>query len=63
MGYEYDFVFDWMVKKPSPQQQVRNAPAAQDDNNDDNQAAAQSNNPAQSMGMNPAQPDPNMPPQ
>merc|ERR1712176_1235530 len=20
MGYEYDFVFDWMVKKPSPQQ-------------------------------------------
>ena len=19
MGYEYDFVFDWMVKKPSPQ--------------------------------------------
>jgi hypothetical protein len=18
MGYEYDFVFDWMVKKPSP---------------------------------------------
>ena len=23
MGYEYDFVFDWMVKKPSPQQQIK----------------------------------------
>ena len=23
MGYEYDFVFDWMVKKPTPQQQLR----------------------------------------
>jgi len=24
MGYEYDFVFDWMVKKQSPQQQIKN---------------------------------------
>ena len=23
MGYEYDFVFDWMVKKPSPQAQLK----------------------------------------
>lgn len=23
MGYEYDFVFDWMVKKPSPQGQIK----------------------------------------
>lgn len=23
MGYEYDFVFDWMVKKQSPQQQPK----------------------------------------
>lgn len=28
MGYEYDFVFDWMVKKPSPNQQVRSNTAA-----------------------------------
>eukprot|EP00806_Schmidingerella_arcuata_P006284 Macronucleus_6718.p1 GENE.Macronucleus_6718~~Macronucleus_6718.p1 ORF type:complete len:149 (+),score=33.61 Macronucleus_6718:1-447(+) len=37
MGYEYDFVFDWMVKKPAPQQQVRNSAAGQQDdqNNED----------------------------
>lgn len=24
MGYEYDFVFDWMVKKPTPHSQIKN---------------------------------------
>ena len=24
MGYEYDFVFDWMVKKPTPHPQIKN---------------------------------------
>ena len=42
MGYEYDFVFDWMVKKPSPQQAVRSAAAQQDDQNADEGGAAQS---------------------
>jgi hypothetical protein len=34
MGYEYDFVFDWMVKKPSPQQQIKsNDEETKDDGN------------------------------
>ena len=41
MGYEYDFVFDWMVKKPSPQQQVRSAAAQQEENQEDNANGAQ----------------------
>ena len=24
MGYEYDYVFDWMVKKPNPQMSIAN---------------------------------------
>ena len=39
MGYEYDFVFDWMVKKPSPQQQVRSNTAQNDDANQEESAA------------------------
>ena len=36
MGYEYDFVFDWMVKKPTPQQQVRsNDDDAKDEDKND----------------------------
>ena len=35
MGYEYDFVFDWMVKKPTPQQQVRPAAAQQEENQEE----------------------------
>ena len=23
MGYEYDYVFDWMVKKPNPQNSIQ----------------------------------------
>lgn len=36
MGYEYDFVFDWMVKKPSPAQQVRGAGEEEKKDKDDN---------------------------
>ena len=31
MGYEYDFVFDWMVKKPSPQTQLKAGDQEKDD--------------------------------
>ena len=37
MGYEYDFVFDWMVKKPTPQQQVR---SNDEDKQDDDKGEA-----------------------
>ena len=31
MGYEYDYVFDWMVKKPSPQTAIKTGEAEKDD--------------------------------
>jgi len=38
MGYEYDFVFDWMVKKANPNQQIKSEEERKDDigNNDNN---------------------------
>lgn len=31
MGYEYDFVFDWMVKKPSPQTALKGSGEEKED--------------------------------
>jgi hypothetical protein len=33
MGYEYDFVFDWMVKKQNPSQPLK---GSEEDKKDDN---------------------------
>ena len=51
MGYEYDFVFDWMVKKPAPQQQVRNSAAGQNDeqNNEESNTPGPGAQPAQQI--------------
>ena len=34
MGYEYDFVFDWMVKKQNPQQPLKGEEEKKDENPD-----------------------------
>jgi len=36
MGYEYDFVFDWMVKKANPNPQIKSEEERKDDGNDNN---------------------------
>jgi len=45
MGYEYDFVFDWMVKKANPNPQIKSEEERKDetggDNNGQNDGAAQ----------------------
>ena len=33
MGYEYDFVFDWMVKKQNPGQPLKSEEEKKDDEN------------------------------
>ena len=55
MGYEYDYVFDWMVKKPNaPNNALGAAGKTEEDKQNEGDATAGQNNPgtAGSTGKN-----------
>ena len=44
MGYEYDFVFDWMVKKANPSNPIKPGEEEKQEENVDIQMKMQENN-------------------